>query len=145
MDYVIYGAGAVGGVVGARLHLAGIATTVVARGEHLARIRADGLVLDSADGRTTVRVPAASTAGDVSWTDDTVVLLCVKSHQTQAALEDLVASAPPTAPVVCAQNGIANEAAVLRRFERTYGLCVMLPSLHLEPCLLYTSPSPRDS
>ena len=38
--YVLYGAGAVGGVIGARLHLAGHEVTLVARGEHLARIRA---------------------------------------------------------------------------------------------------------
>ncbi len=35
--------------------------------------------------------------------------------------------------MVCAQNGVANEAQVLRRFVHTYGLTVMLPSLHLEP------------
>jgi 2-dehydropantoate 2-reductase len=35
--------------------------------------------------------------------------------------------------VVSAQNGVANEAAVLRHFARTYGLCVMLPATHLEP------------
>ena len=45
--YVVYGAGAVGGVIGARLHLAGHDVTLVARGEHLARIRSDGLVLDT--------------------------------------------------------------------------------------------------
>ena len=133
MQYVVYGAGAVGGVIGARLHLAGVPTTLVARGEHLARIRADGLVLDSPDGRTTANGQAVGSAAEVEWTDDTVVLLCVKSHQTQAALDDLVARAPHDVRVVCAQNGIANEAEALRRFEHTYGLCVMLPSLHLEP------------
>ena len=39
MRYVVYGAGAVGGVIGAHLHLAGLPTTLVARGEHLAAIR----------------------------------------------------------------------------------------------------------
>jgi ketopantoate reductase len=46
-SYLLYGAGAVGGVIGARLHLAGHEVTLVARGAHLARIRADGLVLDT--------------------------------------------------------------------------------------------------
>ena len=67
------------------------------------------------------------------WSDDTVVLLCVKSHQTATALADLERHAPPSTVVVCAQNGVANEPAALRLFERTYGLCVMLPALHLEP------------
>ncbi len=39
MRFVVYGAGAVGGVVGARLALAGADVALVARGEHLAAIR----------------------------------------------------------------------------------------------------------
>jgi 2-dehydropantoate 2-reductase len=132
-SHVLYGAGAVGGVIGARLHLAGHDVTLVARGEHLARIRADGLVLDTAEGRHIVDAPATDTAADVAWTDDTVVVLAVKSHQTEAALADLAAHAPPSTPVVCAQNGVANEPATLRRFARTYAVTVMLPSEHLEP------------
>ena len=133
MRYVVHGAGAVGGVVGARLHLAGLEVTLIARGEHLAAIRSGGLVLDTAQGRHVARAAVAGSAAEVTWTDDTVVLLAVKSHQTAAALDDLAAHAPPGTPVVCVQNGVANEPAVLRRFARTYGLTVMLPSTHLEP------------
>lgn len=132
-SYVLYGAGAVGGVIGARLHLAGHDVTLVARGEHLARIRADGLVLDTAEGRATVRAPATDTAAEVDWSAAPIVLLTVKSHQSEAALADLARHAPPETAVVCAQNGVANEAAALRRFARTYGLTVMLPAKHLEP------------
>ena len=95
------GAGAVGGVIGARLHEAGPATTLVARGDQLAAIRRDGLRVDRADGTSTVRVPAVGSVAGVTWTDDTVVLLTVKSHQSIAALEDLAAHAPATTPVVC--------------------------------------------
>ena len=131
--FVLYGAGAVGGVIGGRLHRAGHDVTLVARGEHLARIRADGLVLDTADGRHVVRAPATDTAADVDWTDDTVVVLTVKAHQTAAALVDLASQAPAGTAVVCAQNGVANEPATLRRFARTYAITVMLPAQHLEP------------
>jgi 2-dehydropantoate 2-reductase len=99
-SYVVYGAGAVGGVIGARLHLAGHDVTLVARGEHLARIRADGLRLDTADGVLEVRCPAADTAADVDWSAAPVVVLAVKSHQTEAALADLVRWAPAATPVV---------------------------------------------
>jgi 2-dehydropantoate 2-reductase len=133
MRYVVYGAGAVGGVVAAHLQLAGIATTVVARGEHLARIRAGGLVLDTQEGQEAVHLAATDTAAEVDWTDDTVVLLSVKSHQTAGALDDLEAHAPAGTVVVSAQNGVANEPAILRRFASTYAVCVMLPALHLEP------------
>ena len=136
MRYVVHGTGAVGGVIGAHLHEAGVPVTLVARGEHLARIRADGLRLDTAAGEIVVRAPSAGSAAEVAWTDDTVVLLCVKSHQTAAALEDLAAHAPPGTRVVSVQNGVSNEAAVLRRFAATYAVCVMLPSTHLEPGLV---------
>ena len=140
--YVVYGVGAVGGVIGARLHRAGHEVTFVARGEHLARIRSDGLVLDTAEGRYAARAPATDTAAEVAWTDDTVVLLAVKSHQTGTALADLVAHAPAGTPVVCVQNGVANEPATLRRFARTYAITVMLPSQHLEPGVVVQSSHP---
>ena len=109
MRYVVYGAGAVGGVIGGNLHRAGVPTTLVARGAHLEAIRRDGLLLATPDGDHRLDVTAVGGAAEVDWTDDTVVLLTVKSHQTAAALDDLVAHAPPHTPVVAAQNGVANE------------------------------------
>jgi 2-dehydropantoate 2-reductase len=46
--------------------------------------------------------------------------------------------------IVCAQNGVNNEREALRRFEDVYGICVMLPSTHLEPGVVeqYSSPVP---
>jgi 2-dehydropantoate 2-reductase len=133
MKYVVYGAGAVGGVIGANLHRGGVDVTLIARGAHLAAIRERGLRLDSTLGSTHVDVTAVASAAEVEWTPDHVVLLCVKSHQTATALDDLAAHAPDTTPVVSVQNGVANERAILRRFARTYAVCVMLPSGHLEP------------
>ena len=133
MKYVVYGAGAVGGVIGGHLALAGHETTLVARGEHLTRIREVGLRLDTGAGTHVIQVPATDTAADVDWTEDTVCLLAVKSHQVSAALDDLAAHAPPSIPVLCATNGVATEVAALRLFPRVYGVCVMLPSTHLEP------------
>ena len=133
MRYVVYGTGAVGGVIGATLHLAGLPVTLVARGEHLERIRADGLVLDRSDGRHVVRAPAAGSAAEVDFSEPAVVLLSVKGHQTAAALDDLAAHAPASTVVVSVQNGVANEGAILRRFAATYSICVMLPATHLEP------------
>lgn len=130
---VIYGAGAIGGVIGAHLHASRTPTTLVARGAHLAAMREHGLVLDTADGRQVHRIPVAANASEIEWTDDTVVLLCVKSQQTADALDDLRAHAPADTPIASAQNGVANEPAILRRFARTYSVCVMLPALHLEP------------
>jgi choline dehydrogenase-like flavoprotein len=113
---VVYGAGAIGGLLAARLRLAGTDVTAVARGEHLRAIRTAGLTVVSEAGESTVDLPVAADAGEVDWSAGPVVVLAVKSHQTQAALEDLAAHAPGRTPVFVAQNGVANEAAVLRRF-----------------------------
>lgn len=132
--YVIYGAGAVGGVIGANLWRAGFAVTLVARGAHLEAMRErGGLEVDTAAGPVLARTQLAASAGEVDWSPDSVVLLCVKSHQTAAALDDLEAHAHPRVPVVAAQNGVANESAILRRFERVYGMLVLLPAVHTQP------------
>ncbi|GAA1037245.1 2-dehydropantoate 2-reductase N-terminal domain-containing protein [Virgisporangium ochraceum] len=133
MNYVVYGAGAVGGVIGGNLHRAGRSTTLVARGQQLAAIRKGGLRLDTADGVHVIDVPATDGAAGVDWSAGPVVLLTVKSHQTHAALDDLAAHAPADTVVVSAQNGVANEAGILRRFRNTYAITVMLPATHLEP------------
>ena len=138
----MYGAGAVGGVIGAHLHRAGIGVTLVARGPHLAALQEHGLRLDAPTGSELLPIPAVRGAADVSWTDGTVVLLTVKSQQTAGALDDLAAHAPPTTPVVSVQNGVANEEVVLRRFQHTYSVCVMLPSAHLEPGVVAQKCSP---
>ena len=145
MRYVVYGAGAVGGVVGGTLARSGHAVTLVARGVHLAAIRDHGLTLDAGDGRHRIHAPATDTAAEVDWTDDTIVLLAVKSHQAAAALSDLRAHAPADVPVVCLTNGIATEAAALRLFARTYAVCVMLPASHLEPGVVVASCHPTPA
>jgi 2-dehydropantoate 2-reductase len=131
--YVVYGAGAVGGVIGGHLALAGHETTLIARGEHLERLRTGGLRMDTGTGMHVIEPPATDTAADVEWHSDTVCLLAVKSHQAAAALDDLAAHAPASTPIFCATNGVATELAALRRFAHVYAVCVMLPSTHLEP------------
>ena len=133
MHYVVYGVGAVGGVIAGHLHRTGHDVTLVARGAHLATIRASGLTVDSYEATYVVDAPATDTSAEVRWTDDTVVVVAVKSQHTGSVLADLVRHAPAATPVLCAQNGVANEAEVLRRFARTYGVLVMLPATHLEP------------
>lgn len=133
VKYVVYGAGAVGGVIGGHLSLAGRSVSLVARGAHLAAIREGGLRLNTAGGMPVIVAPATDTAADLDWTADTAVILAVKSHQAAQALADLRAHAPRETPIVCATNGIATEVTALREFGRVYGLCVMLPSTHLQP------------
>ncbi len=131
--YVVYGAGAVGGVIGGHLHRSGRPTTLIARGDHLAKIREHGLLLETAAGTHVIDAPATHTAAAVDWTDPTVVIIAVKAQQTAAVLHDLMAHAPPDTVVVGAQNGVASEAEILRRFRRTYAVMTDISVTHLEP------------
>lgn len=142
MRFVVYGAGAVGGVIGARLHLAGHDVALVARGRNLATIREDGLRLESAEGGTTVRLPVGASLGDLDVADDTCVLVTVKGQDMVAVLPDLVAHLPARATVACVQNGVANERAALRSFGHVLGVCVMLPATHLEPGVVVAKSAP---
>jgi 2-dehydropantoate 2-reductase len=125
--------GAVGGVIAGHLHRTGHHVTMVARGAHLDAIRARGLALDTYEATYVVDAPVVGSAAEVEWTDDTVAVVAVKSQHTPTVLADLVRHAPPSTPVLTAQNGVANETEALRRFANTYGVLVMLPATHLEP------------
>ena len=142
MRFVVYGAGAVGGVIGARLFQHGHAVILIARGAHHDAVRDDGLTVTSPDERETLSVPVADRPESVVWNEEDVVFLAVKSQDTPAALRSLADVAPPSVPVVCVQNGVENERAALRRFSRVYGVPVMCPALHLEPGVVaaYSSP-----
>jgi 2-dehydropantoate 2-reductase len=131
--FVVYGAGAVGGVIAARLHLGGVDVQVVARGPHLDAVRTRGLRLVTPHEETVVPVRAGARLADLDVGDDTAVLVAVKSHQTAAVMRDVAASSPPGVMLVSAQNGVANEATLARGRRHVVGMCVMLPSSHLEP------------
>lgn len=142
MRYVIYGAGAIGGVIGARLHLTGHEVALLARGAHLEALREQGLTFTSAEGTETLPIPAAGSPAELDLAAADVVILAMKSQDTVAALDALFASAPAEITVVCAQNGVVNERMALRRFPNVYGQLVILPGTHLEPGVVISSASP---
>lgn len=130
---MIVGAGAVGGTIAGLLARTGRDVVVVARGPHLDALQGGGLDLRTPAGRETVALPAVGSVADVGWRPDDVAVLAVKGQDTEAVLVDLVAHAGPETPIVCAQNGVANERRALRRFPDVHGMCVMLPAVHMEP------------
>jgi 2-dehydropantoate 2-reductase len=133
MRFVVFGAGAIGGAVGARLHQSGHAVTLIARGAHLEAIRTGGLTFLTPVEHVVVELPAVGDPGGVAWTGDEVVLLATKSQDTLAALTALRDAAGRSVPVVCLQNGVENERVALRLMNEVYGSVVMLPAAHLEP------------
>lgn len=142
MRYLVYGAGAIGGSIGGRLAHAGRDVVLIARGDHLAALRRDGLRLITPDAELHPPAAAAGSPAEAGPRSGDVVILAVKSQATEAAVAALAAVAPPDVAVVCAQNGVDNERVALRRFPRTYGMCVMLPSTHLEPGVVVMHSSP---
>jgi 2-dehydropantoate 2-reductase len=133
MRFVVLGAGAIGGVVGARLHQAGHPVSLLARGAHLAAIRERGLTLEEPMGSSVLEIDAFGAPDELRWQGDEVVLLATKSQDTIDALGNVRAAAPPHTPIVCMQNGVANERHALRLFEHVLGAVVMVPAAHIEP------------
>ncbi len=100
----MFGAGAIGGFLAARLEAAGTPVSVVARGPHLAAMQADGLVLDSGGERTTTRPRAVSDPAAIGPQD--YVFLTLKAHSLEPALPQLRLLIGPDTTVVAAVNGI---------------------------------------
>ena len=106
----VVGAGAIGGYMAVRLAKAGHDVSVIARGPHLAAIRANGLKLIERDenGGVTETVASNLTATDRirDLGAHDVVLLALKAHQIAAVVDDLPALVGPETCLVTLQNGI---------------------------------------
>jgi 2-dehydropantoate 2-reductase len=136
MRFVVFGAGAVGGVVGARLHQAGHDVALIARGAHLAEMQRSGLTLETPTERTVLRIPVAGDPAELgvgAGGSEDVVLLATKSQDTAAALDALKRAGAGEVPIICLQNGVENERQALRRFPDVYGAVIMAPTAHLRP------------
>lgn len=149
MRYIIIGAGAVGGTIGARLFESGHEVVLVARGAHLAALRADGLRFTTPEGTRTLPVPAADGPEAVELGPADVLVLAVKTQDAEALLVQWAGrpvtgggTAGEVLPLVCALNGVESERLALRRFRRVYGMCVWLPATNLEPGRVSASGSP---
>lgn len=142
MRIIIYGAGAIGGGIGGRLRQHGHETVLIARGKHLEAMKANGLALRTPDEAVNLDVAAVGHPSEIEWRQGDVVVLTMKSQDTQAALEALRASAGDI-PVVCAQNGVANERMAARLFSRVYGMVVWMPATHLAPgeVIIHSAPA----
>jgi 2-dehydropantoate 2-reductase len=142
VKFAIVGAGAVGGVIGGRLFEAGHDVVLVARGRHLETIRSEGLTVASPAGSKVVRIPTVGHPADAGLVPGDVAILATKSQDTEAALDAVEAGGCEQIAIACAQNGVRNEEAALRRFADVYGICVMAPTAHSEPGIVeaYSEP-----
>lgn len=113
---LVYGAGGVGAFFGALLARAGHDVRFVVRGAQLDALRTRGIRIRSALlGDMEVPTPAAySCAAEAGAAD--LVLICVKTHQTQEILDDLSTVVGVHTVLVTLQNGVESDEVVAARF-----------------------------
>ncbi|MGH2913859.1 MAG: 2-dehydropantoate 2-reductase [Solirubrobacteraceae bacterium] len=104
MRIAVLGAGAIGAYVGASLHRGGADVTLIARGAHLAAMRANGVQVHSPRGDFHASVPATQDPAEVGPVDH--VILGLKAQDYASAAPLLAPLLGPETSVVAAQNGI---------------------------------------
>ena len=121
--FIIYGAGAIGGVVAGHLTLAGNDVILIGRSGHINDIRQRGLRFITPTGTHILQLTSVTTPNDVGFRAGDAILLCVKSQNTDEALRDL-RDVVEDVPVFCLQNGVRNEEIAAQYFPRVYGVMV---------------------
>ena len=137
LKIAVYGAGAVGGYLGAKLAEGGSDVTLLARGAHLEALQRDGLTLATPDGaRSTHAVRAVGDPAEVGPVD--VVLFLVKSYDTDEGARRIAPLLGADTAVVSLQNGVDNEeriGAVVGRERVLGGAAYILVSI-VEPGII---------
>ncbi len=106
MKICVVGAGAIGGLMGAKLALAGEEVTVIDQGAHLEAIQAKGLKLVWEDGVEHVVKPVKATASLAEAGPQDWVILALKAHYLDAVAADIDKLLGSETAIVTVQNGI---------------------------------------
>lgn len=140
---IIYGVGAVGGVVAASLARAGREVVGIARGRRLAAIQDSGIMLRTPHFAEHIPVPCVADPSEIDFRPDDMMMLAMKTQDTPAALDRLRAAGWTDGPIYCAQNGVTNEDLALRVFPNVHGILVLLPCTFNEMDEAVTFSTPR--
>ena len=106
MRICVVGAGAIGGLMGAKLALSGQEVTLIDQGAHLAAIKENGLKLVMEDGAELLAKDVKATDSfDEAGTQD-MVILALKAHQIEAVAPKLPALFDADTSIVTVQNGL---------------------------------------
>ena len=147
MKIAIIGAGAIGGLVGAKLALAGEDVTFVVRGANLDAISKNGVKLIAHDGveQVATNVKASNNYDAVGVQD--MVILAMKAQQVEAVAGDLPKLLGPETMVVTMQNGIPfwyfeklggpHEGTRVVSVDPTGLLLEKIPASHIVGCVVY--------
>jgi 2-dehydropantoate 2-reductase len=116
MRIAVIGAGGFGGYFGARLAKGGADVRFLARGSHLAAMRANGLAIEGGPERICANpVIASDNPADLGVAD--FVLLAVKLWDTEMVLDQIKPMVGPSTTLISFQNGVLKDNAL----RNTYG------------------------
>ncbi|MFD2264978.1 ketopantoate reductase family protein [Lacibacterium aquatile] len=131
MRVIVMGSGGIGGYFGARLVKVGAEVTFLARGQHLAAMQQNGLRINSKiDGTWTLPVKAVADLSGEAPAD--IVLFCVKSYDTETAIETIRPVISPHTGIISLQNGMGNEEKLAAAFgeDRVIGgICYIFANI----------------
>jgi 2-dehydropantoate 2-reductase len=121
LKIVVVGAGGVGGFLGGALAKSGEDVTVIARGSHFQTIHEKGLSVESVSlGNFICSVKATENPSDVGAAD--LLLFCVKSYDTEEALQNIAPLIGEDTMVISFQNGVGREDKIAQKVGRVHVL-----------------------
>ena len=147
MKICIYGAGAIGGWIGARLAALGEPVSVVARGATLAALQTHGLRLQQAEGLLQVPVQAADNAAALGVQD--LVVVAVKAPALAEVARGIAPLLGPHTMVLTAMNGVpwwffqgfggAHAGTALKAVDASGAIAAAIPARHVVGCVVHAS------
>jgi 2-dehydropantoate 2-reductase len=147
MKIAVIGAGSIGGLVGAKLALAGEDVTFIARGANVAAIRQNGFTLVTPDGSRLVAGQVHATGDYAAAGPQDVVILGMKAHQVEAVLDELPKLIGPETLIVPMQNGIpfwyfdnhggALAGTPIRSVDPSGRIAASIPAHQIIGCVVY--------
>ena len=147
MKICIYGAGAIGGWIGARLAALGEPVSVVARGATLAALQTHGLRLQQAEGLLQVPVQAADNAATLGVQD--LVVVAVKAPALAEVARGIAPLLGPHTMVLTAMNGVpwwffqgfggAYAGTALKAVDASGAIAAAIPARHVVGCVVHAS------
>jgi 2-dehydropantoate 2-reductase len=141
---VVIGAGGIGGFLGGILTKSGEDVTVIARGNHLQTIREKGLIVESVSlGNFTCNVKATESPSDIGAAD--FILFCVKSYDTEEALQNISPLIGEDTTVISFQNGIDKEERIAQKVGKEHVLAgaIFIESFIAQPGVIKQTWGPR--
>ena len=143
----IYGAGAIGGWIGAGLARAGCKLSLVARGQTLAAIQAQGLRLQSGQDTTAFAVTASADPADLGVQD--LVVVAVKAPSLLEVARHVAPLIGPDTVVLTAMNGVpwwffqnfggAYSGTQLKAVDVTGEIQALIPAAQVIGCVVHAS------